>query len=513
MNDDEDDDDKKYVLELITPEHHCGTHEYKFSLAQKRRKPASTALVRRRDDDDDDDDNDDDDDTGRQLVPSRRSQRGTSQQQQQQQLVSGSQRPDQEECEFVPTQQNVSFLDISGQATAKQELLAQYIFPVRYPGLFRSGNNGVMLFGPPGTGKTLLAKAASRELGEDTAFLAPTMGALRSEWEGGTEKAIESVFSCARNLIAIGYNGKRYRSVVVFFDEFDSLAAAGREKDASLKRSVNVLLQEMDGFSGNNKNVSVVAATNFPSTIDASIRRRFGAEIFVDLPDAEARAQIVLNELTKHYVNHGETSTTTAKDRQSSVLSMIAAFSASTDGGIDDAFIKRLVRLTGMTELGARVVEQSTSTPLDEETAAEIASELRSRDFGYSGSDLVKMVSHAVRKASVRALKGYFVALSDLPRLGYSSVTTTRSSSQPCYLYAGEDLISARKFANDRLNLASSTPVSIVSIPSGSIEKVYNYTVNRSDFEDALKAYPPTTNPSDYLRMRSNVTASEKIGE
>ena len=52
----------------------------------------------------------------------------------------------------------------------------------------------------------------------------------------------------------------------------------------------------MQGVGNNNDGVLVLGATNVPWEIDSAIRRRFEKRIFIDLPDATARAGIFENK-------------------------------------------------------------------------------------------------------------------------------------------------------------------------------------------------------------------------
>ncbi|KAJ0462829.1 ATP-dependent zinc metalloprotease FTSH [Helianthus annuus] len=85
---------------------------------------------------------------------------------------------------------------------------------------------------------------------------------------------------------------------IVFIDEID---AVGRQRGAGLgggnderEQTINQLLTEMDGFSGNS-GVIVLAATNRPDVLDSALLRpgRFDRQVTVDRPDVAGRVRIL----------------------------------------------------------------------------------------------------------------------------------------------------------------------------------------------------------------------------
>ncbi|VAI81682.1 unnamed protein product [Triticum turgidum subsp. durum] len=85
---------------------------------------------------------------------------------------------------------------------------------------------------------------------------------------------------------------------IVFIDEID---AVGRQRGAGMgggnderEQTINQLLTEMDGFSGNS-GVIVLAATNRPDVLDSALLRpgRFDRQVTVDRPDVAGRVRIL----------------------------------------------------------------------------------------------------------------------------------------------------------------------------------------------------------------------------
>ena len=66
------------------------------------------------------------------------------------------------------------------------------------------------------------------------------------------------------------------------------------------EQTLNAILVEMDGF-GTDEGIIVIAATNRPDVLDPALLRpgRFDREVTIDLPDAEAREQILAVHLKK----------------------------------------------------------------------------------------------------------------------------------------------------------------------------------------------------------------------
>jgi cell division protease FtsH len=91
---------------------------------------------------------------------------------------------------------------------------------------------------------------------------------------------------------------KKRAPCIIFIDEID---AVGRQRGAGLggghderEQTLNQLLVEMDGFSGN-EGIIIIAATNRADVLDKPLLRpgRFDRQITVGLPDVRGRQQIL----------------------------------------------------------------------------------------------------------------------------------------------------------------------------------------------------------------------------
>ena len=183
----------------------------------------------------------------------------------------------------------VTWDDIGGLAEVKRALRETVELPLTHPEAFKrlgiKPPKGVLLFGPPGTGKTLLAKAVANEARAN--FMLAKGSDLLSKWYGESEQRIREFFAKARQVAP----------AIVFFDEVDALVprrgmAVGEPHVT--ERIVNQLLSELDGLE-ELRGVVILGATNRPDLIDPALLRpgRFDALVYVPIPDAEARREIL----------------------------------------------------------------------------------------------------------------------------------------------------------------------------------------------------------------------------
>ena len=183
----------------------------------------------------------------------------------------------------------VTFKDVAGQASAKQEVQEIVEFlknPKKYTDLGGKIPKGALLVGPPGTGKTLLAKAVAGEAN------VPFMSMSGSDF---VEMFVGVGASRVRDLFA---QAKEKAPCIIFIDEIDAIGRA-RGTNARMssnderENTLNQLLTEMDGF-GTNSGVIILAATNRADILDKALLRagRFDRQIHVDLPELGDRIAI-----------------------------------------------------------------------------------------------------------------------------------------------------------------------------------------------------------------------------
>merc|ERR1711935_793398 len=192
---------------------------------------------------------------------------------------------------------NVTWADIGGLESVKQELKETIQYPLDYPEKFDKfglpPSKGVLFYGPPGCGKTLLAKAVANECQAN--FISIKGPELLTMWFGESEANVREVFDKARQAAPC----------VLFFDELDSIAKArgggtGGDAGGASDRIINQVPTEMDGM-GAKKNVFIIGATNRPDIIDPAVLRpgRLDQLMYIPLPDEGSRLSIFKANLRK----------------------------------------------------------------------------------------------------------------------------------------------------------------------------------------------------------------------
>ncbi|KAK4455729.1 P-loop containing nucleoside triphosphate hydrolase protein [Podospora aff. communis PSN243] len=198
-------------------------------------------------------------------------------------------------------------------------------------------DNGVLLHGPSGCGKTTLAHAVAGSVG--ASFIPISATSVVSGTSGESEKNIRDLFDEAI----------RVAPCLLFIDEIDAIAGKRDSANKGMEsRIVSEIMNGMDRIKQNTalgKNVVVLAATNRPEALDQSIRRRFGTEIDMGMPNEAAREQI-LRSLSRDLsladdVNFKELAKLTPGYVGSDLQYVVkAAVSESFRGSLDDLLAK-----------------------------------------------------------------------------------------------------------------------------------------------------------------------------
>lgn len=131
----------------------------------------------------------------------------------------------------------------------------------------------LLFCGPPGCGKTLAAEVIANSMSLPLVLV--RLDSLISSFLGETAANLRKVFDYLSQY-----------PVVALFDEFDALTKdRGDTADhGELKRSVNAVLQMLDGYRGSS---ILIATTNYESLLDHAVWRRFDEVIRFELPTLE----------------------------------------------------------------------------------------------------------------------------------------------------------------------------------------------------------------------------------
>jgi ATP-dependent metalloprotease len=192
--------------------------------------------------------------------------------------------------EVQPQLQTVRFSDVHGVDEAKEEMqeLVEFLLnPDRFNQLGGKLPKGVLLTGPPGTGKTMLARAVAGEAG--CPFFYMSGSEFDELYVGVGAKRVRDLFQQARTKAPS----------IIFIDELDAVGGKRNARDpAYAKQTLNQLLTELDGFSPST-GVILIAATNYPESLDKALTRpgRFDRHVNVPLPDVRGRIQILKHHM------------------------------------------------------------------------------------------------------------------------------------------------------------------------------------------------------------------------
>lgn len=390
-------------------------------------------------------------------------------------------------CEIKQTDpSDITFQDVVGQEELKQEMLVNFIYPIQYSGLFQDESKGVLMYGAPGTGKTFIVKAATNVI-RHAKFFAPTTGQLLGKYLGDVEKKIDALFRCA----AMEVKRAGVGSAIIFMDEFDTIAGL-KSDDKSMARSVNALLQAMDGATSH-KSVAVVAATNYPWNIEPAILRRFSNQVFVDLAEGPAMLQMMEMSIAKNYglphwpqKGRYEQMMKLNQDFKDSegVYRFINKYGVGLCKGrklVSRSFLKSLIDpdeahpkrpYLGMNNR-AKIIKREILSP-NSSPSRKMMSDFPNNDlpnFGYSSSDIAKIMQIAIKNAANRCVHGKF-AMKDI-------------DGRKCFI----------SDVNGTFTLSGDS--NRVTQP----RETYNFALCEEDVEFAISSYNSTIKPQDYMDL------------
>ena len=127
---------------------------------------------------------------------------------------------------------------------------------------------GILLYGPPGNGKSQIAKAAANE--HKLYFMKITSDTFTKISLSEQNKTLIKIFNSALQLSEMC--GEDIKGVLLFFDEFDSLAST-EILDSRVRGTMLTQLDDADSFRNPKTKVLFMAATNFYERLDEAMIR------------------------------------------------------------------------------------------------------------------------------------------------------------------------------------------------------------------------------------------------
>ena len=175
-----------------------------------------------------------------------------------------------------------SFSDIGGLEHVKSYFREDVIEPIRC-GDFSMAPQGVLLVGPAGTGKTMVAQALAFESQMNCVNL--DLSKILNRWVGSSERNFEKALRCIRSM----------EPTIVIVEEIDeAFPTRGADSTGVSSRIFKRFLEFMGDPTKRGK-VLVIATSNYPSRMDAALRRpgRFDKKIPFFVPDPLGRLRIM----------------------------------------------------------------------------------------------------------------------------------------------------------------------------------------------------------------------------
>jgi len=193
-----------------------------------------------------------------------------------------------------------TFNDIGGCDKQIQELIEAIVLPMKHKERFDAIGiqppKGVLIHGPPGTGKTLMARACAKEC--NCTFLKLAGPQLVQMFIGDGAKIVRDAFELA----------KEKPPTIIFIDELDAIGtkrSGGGELSGvrEVQRTMLELLNQLDGFSGNNE-TKVICATNRPDSLDPALLRSGRLDRKVELPHPAEDARVRIMQIHSRKMNY-----------------------------------------------------------------------------------------------------------------------------------------------------------------------------------------------------------------
>ena len=187
--------------------------------------------------------------------------------------------------------------DVAGLEDVKQQIRLNVLLRLQNPDLYfhyhDTSGCRILMYGPPGTGKTFVAECIAGELKCPYANI--KIQDILDKYVGEAPRKIKEIFEEANT----------YDNCLLFFDEIDGMCSSRDSDDsAHTKDILTTFLTCMSGFGTDSKEKVrvIIAATNRPWALDSALIRghRFDTQLYVSLPDYDARLFLVKKNFKKH---------------------------------------------------------------------------------------------------------------------------------------------------------------------------------------------------------------------
>jgi len=208
-------------------------------------------------------------------------------------------------CQLPEKEFELAWTSIKLADGVRERLLAQSLLSltVRQKIPFESAplHGLILLMGAPGTGKTTLSRGLANQIAKQlpetkTTYVEIDPHALASSALGRSQQAVTKLFE--QTIPELAMDGV----AIVLLDELETLAVSRyrlslEANPIDVHRATDAALAGMDRLTRDHRNVLLIGTTNFPAALDKAVISRADHIENIELPNEEARREIILDTL------------------------------------------------------------------------------------------------------------------------------------------------------------------------------------------------------------------------